>query len=195
MRIAIGGIMHESNTFAPLPTDRAGSRQGSLTRGDDLLAVWREAHHEMGGFIAGAEPVRLRARPDGDGLGHARRAGRGRDASTRSSRRSSTDAGGRRSTACCWPSTGRWCPARTPTPTARCCVASAGCSATTCRSSRPWTITPTSRRPWPSTPTPWSATRPIRTSTSAPSASIAAELMVRTVRGRSDRGPRWPSRR
>ncbi len=55
MRIAIGGIMHESNTFAPLPADRRRFEEGSLTRGDALLDVWREAHHEMGGFIAGAE--------------------------------------------------------------------------------------------------------------------------------------------
>lgn len=55
MRIAIGGIMHESNTFAPLPTDRRRFEQGSLTRGDRLLDTWRDAHHEVGGFIAGAD--------------------------------------------------------------------------------------------------------------------------------------------
>jgi microcystin degradation protein MlrC len=55
MRIAIGGIMHESNTFAPMPTDRQRFEEGSLTRGDALLPVWRGAHHELGGFIAGAE--------------------------------------------------------------------------------------------------------------------------------------------
>ena len=55
MRIAIGGIMHESNTFAPLLANRRRFEEGSLTRGDALLDVWREAHHEMGGFIAGAE--------------------------------------------------------------------------------------------------------------------------------------------
>jgi microcystin degradation protein MlrC len=54
MRIAIGGVMHESNTFAPQPTDRRRFEQGSLTRGDELLETWREAHHEVGGFIAGA---------------------------------------------------------------------------------------------------------------------------------------------
>lgn len=54
MRIAIGGIMHESNTFAALPTDRGRFAQGSLTRGDELLATWRDAHHELGGFIEGA---------------------------------------------------------------------------------------------------------------------------------------------
>jgi microcystin degradation protein MlrC len=55
MRIAIGGIMHESNTFAPIPADRQRFEEGSLTRGDALLDAWREAHHEVGGFIAGAE--------------------------------------------------------------------------------------------------------------------------------------------
>src|SRR4051795_11037590 len=54
MRIAIGGIMHESNTFASMPTDRRRFEEGSLTRGDALLPVWRDAHHELGGFIAGA---------------------------------------------------------------------------------------------------------------------------------------------
>jgi microcystin degradation protein MlrC len=54
VRIAIAGFMHESNTFAPLPTDRARFVSGSLTGGDDILAAWRDAHHEMGGFIAGA---------------------------------------------------------------------------------------------------------------------------------------------
>jgi Metallopeptidase family M81 len=55
MRIAIGGIMHESNTFAAAPTDRRRFEEGSLTRGDAVLPVWRDAHHELGGFIAGAE--------------------------------------------------------------------------------------------------------------------------------------------
>ena len=55
MRIAIGGIMHESNTFAAVPTDRRRFEEGSLTRGDAMLPVWRDAHHELGGFIAGAE--------------------------------------------------------------------------------------------------------------------------------------------
>src|ERR1700722_6198104 len=58
MRIAIGGIMHESNTFAAAPTDRRKFEEGSLTRGDAMLPVWRDAHHELGGFIAGAERLR-----------------------------------------------------------------------------------------------------------------------------------------
>jgi microcystin degradation protein MlrC len=55
MRIAIGGLMHESNTFSPLRTGRDRFEQGSLARGEGLLAAWREAHHEMGGFIEGAD--------------------------------------------------------------------------------------------------------------------------------------------
>jgi microcystin degradation protein MlrC len=63
MRIAIGGIMHESNTFAPLPADRQRFEEGSLARGKALLDVWREAHHEMGGFIAGSEAIGYEAVP------------------------------------------------------------------------------------------------------------------------------------
>jgi len=54
MRIAIGGFLHESNTFAPLPAGRARFREGSLTYGPALAGAWGEAHHELGGFIRGA---------------------------------------------------------------------------------------------------------------------------------------------
>ncbi|MDB5308847.1 MAG: hypothetical protein JWO38_3049 [Gemmataceae bacterium] len=55
MRIAIGGFMHESNTFAQLPADLNRFREGSLAYGPALVPVWRDAHHEVGGFIAGAD--------------------------------------------------------------------------------------------------------------------------------------------
>jgi len=55
MRIAIAGLMHESNTFAPQPADGQRFLEGSWTTGDAMLPVWRDAHHEMGGFIEGAE--------------------------------------------------------------------------------------------------------------------------------------------
>ncbi|HUR54964.1 MAG TPA: M81 family metallopeptidase [Gemmataceae bacterium] len=55
MRIAIGGVMHESNTFAPLPADLRRFREGSLTVGPAVVTAWSEAHHEMGGFIEGSE--------------------------------------------------------------------------------------------------------------------------------------------
>src|SRR3954469_2302824 len=47
--------MHESNTFATALTDRSRFIEGSLARGEDILPVWRDAHHEMGGFIEGAD--------------------------------------------------------------------------------------------------------------------------------------------
>ena len=53
MRIAIGGFMHESNTFAPLSTDLQRFRDGSLTYGDTVVPIWQDAHHEVGGFIEG----------------------------------------------------------------------------------------------------------------------------------------------
>ena len=50
--LAIGGIMHESNTFNPIPTDSGAFSQ---TFAGNLVRVWGESHHEMGGFIQGAE--------------------------------------------------------------------------------------------------------------------------------------------
>lgn len=50
--IAIGGIMHESNTFSKTPTDFEAF---SHTIGEDLFPVWKDTHHEMRGFIQGAE--------------------------------------------------------------------------------------------------------------------------------------------
>ena len=52
--IAIGGIMHESNTFSAVPTDQAAFESGNLVVGDSIVDVWGEAHHEVGGFIEGA---------------------------------------------------------------------------------------------------------------------------------------------
>ncbi len=58
--IAIGGIMHESNTFSDTPTDFEAF---SHTIGDNLLSVWKGTHHEMGGFIQGAEDHNYMAYP------------------------------------------------------------------------------------------------------------------------------------
>ncbi|HZT80095.1 MAG TPA: M81 family metallopeptidase [Gemmataceae bacterium] len=62
MRIAVAGFLHESNTFAPLRTDRAAFAAQGLAFGPALLDEWRDAHHEMGGFLEAAaaegfEPV------------------------------------------------------------------------------------------------------------------------------------------
>ena len=58
MRIGIAGFLHESNTFAPAKTTLLHFEEAFLHRGDALVPVWRDAHHELGGFIAGcaAEP-------------------------------------------------------------------------------------------------------------------------------------------
>ena len=58
--IAIGGIMHESNTFSETPTDFAAFSQ---TFARNLLNLWRETHHEMGGFIQGATEYGYTAYP------------------------------------------------------------------------------------------------------------------------------------
>ena len=49
--IAIGGIMHESNTFSDTPTDFAAFPQ---VHASNIRKVWGEAHHEISGFIQGA---------------------------------------------------------------------------------------------------------------------------------------------
>lgn len=51
MRIAVAGFMHESNTFNPLPADRAAFAAQALAFGPALADEWRDAHHEVGGFL------------------------------------------------------------------------------------------------------------------------------------------------
>lgn len=54
MRIAIGGILHESNTFAATPTDLAAFAARHDV-GAQILERWGRTHHEVAGFIQGAE--------------------------------------------------------------------------------------------------------------------------------------------
>jgi microcystin degradation protein MlrC len=58
MRIAVAGFMHESNTFSPLKADRAAFAAQGLAFGPALLKEWAEAHHEVGGFLAGVRAGR-----------------------------------------------------------------------------------------------------------------------------------------
>ena len=53
MRIGVAGLLHESNTFAGTQTTRQHFEEAFLHQGADLIPVWREAHHELGGFIEG----------------------------------------------------------------------------------------------------------------------------------------------
>jgi microcystin degradation protein MlrC len=63
MRIAVAGFMHESNTFNPLRTDRAAFAVGSLAAGAALVHEWRDAHHEVGGFLEAAAAEGFEAVP------------------------------------------------------------------------------------------------------------------------------------
>jgi microcystin degradation protein MlrC len=54
IRIAIGGLMHESNTFARAKTDRSAFEAGGLETGDAIFARWGNAHHEVAGFFDAA---------------------------------------------------------------------------------------------------------------------------------------------
>lgn len=50
MRIAIGGIMHESNSFSRVPTTLDDFE---IQRDEAVLSWWTPTHHEVGGFIQG----------------------------------------------------------------------------------------------------------------------------------------------
>lgn len=50
--VAIGGIMHESNTFSDTPTDFDAFH---TTVDDEIINAWADTHHEMGGFIGSIE--------------------------------------------------------------------------------------------------------------------------------------------
>src|SRR5438552_103550 len=63
MRIAVAGFLHESNTFNSLRTDRAAFAEQGLAFGPDLLPEWRDAHHEMGGFLESAAALRFEPVP------------------------------------------------------------------------------------------------------------------------------------
>lgn len=53
-RIAIGGILHESNSFSSTPTELAAFERGQLRRGDEIVREWSESNHEVAGYLEGA---------------------------------------------------------------------------------------------------------------------------------------------
>jgi microcystin degradation protein MlrC len=63
MRVAIAGFMHESNTFNPLRVGRSAFVEQGLAHGADLAREWREAHHEVGGFLESADTLGFDAVP------------------------------------------------------------------------------------------------------------------------------------
>ncbi len=63
VRIAVGGLMHESNTFASSRTDVSSFEAGGLETGPSIETRWGEAHHEVGGFFEGARQLGFEAVP------------------------------------------------------------------------------------------------------------------------------------
>lgn len=53
MRVGLVGLMHESNTFLPGVTTLADFQLHGLLEGDALVERYRNAHHEVGGFLDG----------------------------------------------------------------------------------------------------------------------------------------------
>ncbi|MBV6430565.1 MAG: hypothetical protein IANPNBLG_00679 [Bryobacteraceae bacterium] len=53
-RVAIGGFMHESNSFNPAHTTLSDYTIQEAGGGEDLLALWSKSSSEVSGFIAGA---------------------------------------------------------------------------------------------------------------------------------------------
>ena len=62
MRVAIGGIYHESNSFAS-PTTLDIVQAGGVDTGDDILSRWRDTNSEIAGFIDGAEAYNWETTP------------------------------------------------------------------------------------------------------------------------------------
>ena len=55
MRIAVGCIGHETNTFSPVATTLENFKKGSYYRGDDILTAFRGTRTITGGFLDAAE--------------------------------------------------------------------------------------------------------------------------------------------
>lgn len=62
-RVGVLGFMHESNTFASTVTTRAQFEEAFLHFGPDLVTAWKDAHHELGGFIEGCATHNLKMIP------------------------------------------------------------------------------------------------------------------------------------
>ena len=63
MRIAVGCIGHETNTFSPVATTIDNFKKGSYHRGDEIIAAFRGTRTITGGFLDVAEQLNLQPVP------------------------------------------------------------------------------------------------------------------------------------
>ena len=63
MRIAVGCIGHETNTFSPVTTTLENFKKGSYYRGDEIIAVFRDTRTITGGFLDVAEQLNMQPVP------------------------------------------------------------------------------------------------------------------------------------
>ena len=63
MRIAIGCIGHETNTFSPVTTTIDNFKKGSYHRGDEIIAAFQGTRTITGGFLDIAEQLNLQPIP------------------------------------------------------------------------------------------------------------------------------------
>jgi len=58
MRIGIIGLLHESNTFLSKPTEIDSFARVTLAQGEEILPLFQDSHHELGGFLEGLASLR-----------------------------------------------------------------------------------------------------------------------------------------
>jgi microcystin degradation protein MlrC/sugar lactone lactonase YvrE len=62
-RVALMGIVHESNTFVESPTDIRRFEEGHWCFGNDIITDYRQAYHEVGGMIQAMEEADIEIVP------------------------------------------------------------------------------------------------------------------------------------
>src|SRR3954447_24921647 len=62
-RVAVGGIMHESNSFNPALTNLSDFRVEDAQQNSQLLSEWRKLNSELSGFVQGADKAGITLRP------------------------------------------------------------------------------------------------------------------------------------
>ena len=62
-RVAVGGIMHESNSFNPALTNLTDFRVKDAQQDPELLSEWRKLNSELSGFVLGAEKAGIELQP------------------------------------------------------------------------------------------------------------------------------------